>query len=201
MSKKDFEGNGRRYSDAVVRRTKVNQTALISITVIEVLLIFALVVQSIAIQTNYGKMGFIPAAILLIGVVVNWVTYKKDKSSEKLRYVMLTSIVIGWGYLMVTGENVMVTFYIYPILVATILYFDKKFEKITFWLVMAFDILRTIIWLVNGHLFGGSNVAFISLFINYELIIVIHIIARLSENFTYDMMQSLPLFLHSPQSH
>ena len=91
---------------------------MISITVIEVLLIFALVVQSIAIQTNYGKMGFISAAILLIGVVVNWVTYKKDKSSEKLRYVMLTSIVIGWGYLMVTGENVMVTFYIYPILVA-----------------------------------------------------------------------------------
>lgn len=191
MSKQGLEANERRYSDERMRVIKVNQTALTSITVIEVLLIFALLVQSVAIKTSYGKMGFIPAAILLVGVVVNWVTYIKDKSSEKLRYVMLVSIAIGWGYLMVTGDNVMVTFYIYPILVATILYFDKKFEKITFWLVMAFDILRTIIWLVNGYLFGGSNVAFISLIINYELIIVVHIIARLSESFTYDMTQSV----------
>lgn len=191
MSKQELAGNERRYSDAKARRTKVNQTALISITVIEVLLIFALFVQSVAVETSYGKMGFIPAAILLVGVVVNWVTYIKDKSSEKLRYVMLASIAVGWGYLMVTGENVMVTFYIYPILVATILYFDKKFEKITFWLVMAIDIIRTVIWLVNGYLFGGSNVAFISLIVNYELIIVVHIIAKLSERFTYDMMQSV----------
>ena len=191
MSKQELAGNERRYSDAKARRTKVNQTALISITVIEVLLIFALFVQSVAVETSYGKMGFIPAAILLVGVVVNWVTYIKDKSSEKLRYVMLASIAVGWGYLMVTGENVMVTFYIYPILVATILYFDKKFEKITFWLVMAIDIIRTVIWLVSGYLFGGSNVAFISLIVNYELIIVVHIIAKLSERFTYDMMQSV----------
>ena len=191
MSTKELEGTTRRYSDAKARTKKVNQTALISITVIEVLLIFALFVQSIAIETNYGKMGFVPAVILLVGVVLNWILYIKDRSSEKLRYVILASFIVGWGYLMITGENVMVTFYIYPILIATILYYDKKYEKITFWLVMAIGLIRTIIWLVNGYLFGGSNIAFISLVINFEVVIVVHVIARLSENFTYDMTQSV----------
>lgn len=191
MSTKELKGTVRRYSDAKARTKKVNQTALISITVIEVLLIFALFVQSIAIETSYGKMGFVPAVILLVGVVLNWILYIKDRSSEKLRYVILASFIVGWGYLMITGENVMVTFYIYSILIATILYYDKKYEKITFWLVMAIGLIRTIIWLVNGYLFGGSNIAFISLVINFEVVIVVHVIARLSENFTYDMTQSV----------
>lgn len=191
MSKEELQGNVRKYSDEKARITKVNQTALISVTVIEVILVFGLLVQSFAVKDSYGKMGLVPAAILLIGVIVNWVTYKRNRSSEKLRYIMLTSISIGWGYLMLTGENVMVTFYIYPILVATILYFDRKFEKITFWLVMAIDILRTIIWGFSGLLFGGSNIAFISLIVNFELVIVVHIIAKLAESFTYDMTQSV----------
>lgn len=195
MSKKDNDGTVRKYSDAKARVRKVNHTALIGVTVIEVILVFGLLVQSLAVETSYGKMGFIPAAILLIGVVVNWVTYMRNKASEKLRYIMLASIAIGWTYLMLTGQNIMVTFYIYPILVATILYFDRKFEKIMFWTVMVVDILRTLIWFFDGTLFGGSggssNLSFISMVINFELVIVVHIIAKLAENFTYDMTQSV----------
>ena len=102
-----------KYSDENTRRIKVNQTALISSTFIEVLLIFALFVQTFAIETSYGKLGLIPAAILLLGLLVSWITYKRDNSSEKLKYLMLISFAIGWTYLMITGENVMVTFYIY----------------------------------------------------------------------------------------
>ena len=181
----------RTYSDPNERRKKVNQTALISITVIEVLLIFALFVQTFAVATNYGKMGIIPAVILLVGVIVNWVIYKRDKANAKLKYIMLASFIVGWGYLMITGENVMVTFYIYPIFIANILYHDKKYEKTTFWLVMAIGILRTIVWQSKNLLFGGSNIAFISLFVNFEIAIVIHTVAKLSERFTYDMTQSV----------
>ena len=191
MSKKAQEETARKYSDVNARNTKVNQTALISITIIEVLLIFALFVQTFAVETNYGKMGIIPAIVLLVGVVVNWVVYKKDGSNAKLKYIMLASIAVGWGYLMITGDNVMVTFYIYPIIIATILYHDKKFEKITFWLVMAIDILRILVWQSKNLLFSGSNIAFISLVINFELVIVVHIVAKLSEKFTYDMTQSM----------
>ncbi|MBQ4530895.1 MAG: hypothetical protein IJA36_09860 [Lachnospiraceae bacterium] len=189
QKEKEWEGTVRKYSDASARRTKVNQTALISITIIEVLLIFALFVQTFAVETSYGKMGIIPSIILLVGVVVNWIAYKKNRASEKLKYIILASIAIGWGYIMITGENVMVTFYIYPILIATILYHDKKFEKTTFWLVIVIDILRVIVWQSKNLLFGGDNVAFISLIINFELVIVVHVVARLSERFTYDMTQ------------
>lgn len=188
---KEWEGTVRRYSDAKARTIKVNQTALIGITIIEVLLVFALFAQTFAVETNYGKLGLIPAIILFVGIIVNWVVYKRDRANEKLRYIMLLSFAIGWTYLMITGENVMVTFYIYPILTATILYHDKKFEKTMFWTVMAVDILRTLIWLVGGYLFGGSNIAFISLVVNFEVVIILHVIAKLSEAFTYDMTEAV----------
>ena len=193
MNNEESISNGvlTKYSDEKIRRTKVNQTALISNTIIEVLLIFALFVQTFAIETNYGTLGVIPAIILLGGLLSSWIIYIKDKSSEKLKYLMLISFAIGWGYLMITGENVMVTFYIYPILISTILYHDRKYEKIIFYIIIAVGIIRTLIWLFNGYLFGGSNVAFISIVINFELVIVVHIIASLSQKFTNDMMQSV----------
>lgn len=73
------------YSDARERIQKVNRTALISITIIEVLLIFALAVQTFAVETNYGKLGIIPAIVLLVGVIVNWIVYIKDKTNGKLK--------------------------------------------------------------------------------------------------------------------
>ena len=180
-----------KYSDENTRRIKVNQTALISSTIIEVLLIFALFVQTFAIETSYGKLGLIPAAILLLGLLVSWITYKRDNSSEKLKYLMLISFAIGWTYIMITGENVMVTFYIYPMLISTILYHDKKYENIMFYILMGVSIIRTLIWIFNGYMFGGSNIAFISMVINFELVIVVHIISKLSQRFTNDMMQSV----------
>ena len=193
MSEKtqEWQDTVREYSDAVARRTKVNQMALISITFIEVVLIFGLFVQTFAMKTTYGKLGIIPILILVVGVIVNWVVYKRDRSNEKLKYIMLASMAIGWTYLMITGENVMVTFYIYPMIIATILYHDRKFEKTTFWIVIAVDILRTIVWQSRDLLFGGSNIAFISLVVNFEVVIVVHIVAKLSERFTYDMTQSV----------
>ena len=58
---------------------------MISITIIEVLLIFALAVQTSAVETNYGKLGIIPAIVLLVGVIVNWIVYIKDKTNGKLK--------------------------------------------------------------------------------------------------------------------
>ncbi|MBQ2800172.1 MAG: hypothetical protein IJF03_02150 [Lachnospiraceae bacterium] len=189
--KNEWEGTVRKYSDPKERTIKVNQTALISNTIIEVVLVFALFAQSLAMETSYGKLGLVPAIILFVGIIINWIVYKKDRSNEKLRYIMLTSFAVGWTYIMVSGENAMVTFYIYPILISTLLYHDKKFEKIMFWTVMIVDILRTVIWIFNGYMFGGSNIAFISMVVNFEVVIVLHVIAKLSESFTYDMTESV----------
>lgn len=179
-----------KYSEQSNRTGKINQTALISMTFIELLLIFALVIQTFVIPTSYGKMGIIPLVILLVGLIINWVVYNKNRVSEKLRYIVLGSFMIGWAYLIVTGTNVVIPFYIYPLIMVTILYHDIKFERITFFTVLFFNIIRAIIFKVTGR-FDQSDVAYISTIVNFLIIIVVHVIAVLSQKFSYDMIQSV----------
>ena len=122
----------RTYSNERNRVAKVNQMAIISMTFIELLLILALVVQTFVVETSFGKLGIIPLIILIIGTILNWVIYIKNKSYVNLKYVMLAGFIISWIFLMVSGSNVMVNFYIYPLLITTILYHENRFEKITF---------------------------------------------------------------------
>lgn len=180
-----------KYNDHSFQTGKLNQTVIISITFVELLLIFGLAIQLFMSKTSYGKMGVAPLIILLIGTVVNWGVYVKNKANEKLKYIITASFLIGWGYLLLTGKNTVIPFYIYPILIATILYHDKKFEKWFFWTVLVLNIIHTIIWGVTGYLFGGSEVALVSTIVNLEVIIVIHIIALLSSRFSHDMLYTV----------
>ena len=181
----------RKYSEEKNRIKKVNTTTLISVTIIELVLIFALVLQTFVIETSFGKLGIFPLIILIVGMVANWVIYVKDKKSKKLKYCMLCTFFVGWFFLMVTGNNAMVSFYIYPLVISTILYFDSKFERIVYYSVLATTILRIIVTNVSGLLFNGDNALFISLVISIELIIVIHITAKLSNRFSEDMLYTV----------
>ncbi|MBD5543159.1 MAG: hypothetical protein HDR01_02645 [Lachnospiraceae bacterium] len=182
----------RKYKELENRNAKTNQLAVISITFLELLLIFALVIQTFIVATSYGKMGVIPLGILVISAITNWVIYKKDKTSEKLKYAMLIGFLIGWGYLMITGTNILVGSYIYPVLVALILYRNVKFEKLVFGTVLGISILRTVIWAITGYLLGSADgMAFIATIINYVFIIVVHIAAGLYIKYTHDMLHSV----------
>lgn len=182
----------RRYSSLGNRNAKTNHLAIISITILELLLILALCIQTFVEKTAYGKLGIGPIIILLSSLVVNWVLYKRNRTSERLRYAMLIGFIIGWGYLMITGKNVMVISYIYPVLVAAILYCDAKFEKRIFALTLGITILRIIVWGINGYLLGSENgIAFISIVVGLIVIIVNHITAKLYIKFTHDMVGAL----------
>ncbi|MBD5465177.1 MAG: hypothetical protein HDR22_05080 [Lachnospiraceae bacterium] len=184
--------NYRKYKELENRNAKTNQLAVISITFLELLLILALVIQTFIVATSYGKMGVIPLGILVLSVIINWVIYKKDRKSEKLKYAMLLGFLIGWGYLMITGTNILVGSYIYPVLVAFVLYRDVKFEKLVFGTVLGISILRTIIWAVTGYLLGSTDgMAFICTIVNYVFIIVVHITAGLYIKYTHDMLHSV----------
>lgn len=180
QNENSMEKKQHKYSEQKNRTAKINQTALFSVTFIELLLIFALVIQTFVISTNYGKLGIIPLVILLIGLIVNWVVYNKNTVSEQLKYIMLVGFSVGWIYLMVTGTNVVVPFYIYPIILATILYHDVKFEKTVFYMVLGFNIVR-IIQFAAGEVFTTDQTAFISTIVNFAVIIIIHITAVLSQ--------------------
>lgn len=151
-SKKGMDAQRRMYNEQKNRTGKINQTALISMSFIELLLLFGLFVQTFIQQTYYGKLGIVPMIILLVGLVASWVVFVKNRFSEKLCYIMLVPFLIGWGYLMVTGTNVQVYTYIYPVLVSMILYHSSKFERFAFWSVAALSIARMIVWGMKGVL-------------------------------------------------
>ena len=190
QNENSMEKEQHKYSEQKNRTAKINQTALFSVTFIELLLIFALVIQTFVIATNYGKLGIIPLVVLFIGLIVNWVVYNKNTVSEQLKYIMLAGFTVGWIYLMVTGTNVVVPYYMYPIILATILYHDKKFEKIVFYIVLGCNIIRIIQFAVGG-VFTTNQTAFISTIVNFAVIIIIHITAVLSQRFSYDMIEAI----------
>lgn len=181
----------RKYNNRSNQIAKVNKTTIISLTFIELLLILAMVIQTFVYETAFGKLGIIPIVILIGGVVVNWVCYLKDHKSDRLRYYMFWGFIISWIYLMVLGTNVMVSFYVYPLIIATILYHDSKMEKMLFYTILGATVIRAIMWLINGQLFGGDAVSLISIIVHLEIIIVLHTIAKLSGVFTEDMLGSV----------
>lgn len=191
--KKTLEKVERKYSDIRNQIAKVNKNTIIGLTIIELFLIFALILQAskYSKQTAFGKLGIVPTIILLVGVVVNWVMYIRDKKSDKLRYYMFVSFIVGWIYLMVLGTNILVSFYIYPLVIATLLYHDKKYEHMLFYSMLGATVLRTIAWAKSGQLLGGDSVSITSIIVHLEIIIILHSIAKLSAAFTDDMLGSV----------
>lgn len=181
----------RKYSNKKNQVAKVNQTTIIGLTFIELVLIFGLAIQTFLYDTAFGKLGIVPMIILLVGIIVNIVCYKRDRQSDKLKYYMFASFIIGWVYLMVLGSNIMVSFYIYPLVISTILYHDKKYERILYYTIIVTTLIRTVAWAISGQLLGGESVSLISIIVHLEIVIVIHTIAKLSTVFTEDMLGSV----------
>jgi len=186
--KSTFRKAERKYNNKKNQMEKVNQTTIISLTFIELLLIFGLSVQTFLSVTSFGKLGIVPLIILGVGIIVNWVCYLRNKQSENLKYYMLASFAIGWIYIMALGTIVVVNFYIYPLVISTILYHDKKFERIVFYIILGATLLRTIAWGISGQLLGGDSISLLSIIVHLEIVIVLHIISRLSGIFSDDML-------------
>lgn len=180
----------RKYSEKPTRDAKTNHTVLVLMTIMEVLLILALVVQITTPSQGYGKLAILPIVVMLVGMVVNWVMYLKDKSSEKLRYIMLGSYLFAWGYLMVTGSNAMICTYVFPVMIALILYYDRKFEKRAFGVIMGIMIIHIIILVVTGRL-NSDDVTFISAFIGVMVILAYHVTAKTAKNFDHDTIWAI----------
>lgn len=188
MAQKNIqEKKERKYNNRENQIAKMNQTTIISLTLIELILTFGLTIQTLQ-KTTFGKLGIVPETILIIGIIVNWICYIRDKKSEKLKYYMLISFLVGWVYLMVLGTNVMVSFYIYPLIVSTILYHDNKFESILFYVILGATVIRTVMWSISGQLLGGDAISLISIAVHLEIVILLHIISRLSGRFSDDML-------------
>ena len=93
---------------------------------------------------------------------------------------------------MLTGKNTLVYSYIYPVLIVSILYYDKKFENIVFLLVGVTTFLRAVIWTVNGYLLGSEEgIALISTIVCILILIVTRVTSSLARRFNSDMLNAV----------
>ena len=186
----EFRVKVRRFSNKDNRVEKVNYTALIIVTLLEVLLILALSVQTFAVKTDYGMLGLIPLIVMLVGCIVNWCYYFKDKSSNKLRYIMLATYLVGYAYLMFTGTRIMVSTYIYPILVVAILYYDRKFNAIMCGIAAGISVIRALIWMPSGYLISDDE-ALSSIVLSCLIFWVIFIAGKTAKQFDHDAIHTM----------
>lgn len=181
----------RRFSVQENRTAKVNKTALVNVTLIELILLFGLFIQIMQ-KTSYGMMGVGPMFILFVGIIVNIVVYNKHKGTEKLKYVMLVSFLLSWAYLMVTGTNILVNSYSYPILIISIIYYDALFEKWVFFTCGFATILRIVIWCVTGTMLSDpSGNMLISSVVSVIILIVLHLTSSLAIKFNHDVVAAV----------
>ncbi len=155
----ELQAQVRKYSEKPARDAKANQTVLLLITVMDIPVLLTLYLHFTSAAMPFGKLAALPAALLAAGTAVSWAMYVKNRPGEPLRYVMLGSFLIGWGYLMVQGTSVMVGAYIFPVMTALILYYDRKFEKRAFASIMAFMVLRGVVLAASGNLLEDNITA------------------------------------------
>lgn len=180
----------RKYSEKPARDAKANQTVLLLATIMDIPVLLALFTQFTSQTMAFGKLAALPAVILAAGTVVSWVMYFKDRSGEPLRYVMLGSFLVGWGYLMLLGKGVMVGTYIIPVMIALILYYDRKFEKRAFAGIMAFMVLRGVFLGAAGELLG-DDITLASVCIGIAVTLSYNITARSAKNFDHDTIWAI----------
>lgn len=190
MEKEEFHVKVRKYSDKSNRIARANRILLLVATIVEALLIFALFIQTFVSATAYGKMGIVPMVILIIGIIINWVLYKMNRSNEKLRYIVLATYLIGWTYLMVTGTNILVTSYVYPLFMTSILYYDKKFNNFMYGTTGVVTLVRAVIWGITGYLLGDAN-AITSIVVAIIVLGVIYITSATAKKFDHDAMYTM----------
>ena len=180
----------RKYSEKPARDAKANQTVLLLMAFMDIPLTLALLSQFVSKDISYGKMAALPVAVLLLGTLVSFGMYFKDRSGETLRYVMLGTFLAGWGYMMLTAKSVLACTYIFPMMIALILYYDRKFEKRAFAGIMAFMVLRGVVLAAAGSL-TGDELTLVSVCIGITVALTYHVTARAAKNFDHDTIWAI----------
>lgn len=124
--KNDVVKAAERFADKSERTGRINLITLVSMTLMSLLIISALGFQILEGSSAMGNLIWIPLIVLIFGVICSWITYFKNHDSERLRYFMLGTFFIGFTFLLLAGKNPFIPFYVFPLFVSSILFFDRK---------------------------------------------------------------------------
>ncbi len=147
----------RKYSEKQARIAKINHSVLISMTIIEGFLVLAFAIQILA-QANFRPLVVIPPLIMMMaGITVNWITYLKERSSEKFKIIVMAVFMVTYAWLNFSGGATYVMMYVLPTLYCLILYSDKQFTKITGTLGIGIMVVRLVVGFITLGVNGMGN--------------------------------------------
>ncbi len=121
----------RKYSTQEARLKKMNQTTIVTMTIIEGFLAAIFLLQFMTEGTSRALVTVPPLILFGGGIVINWIIYLKNKASQIFRVVAMAVFMLGYAWLNLSGGASYVVMYALPILFCTVLYSDKTFSRIT----------------------------------------------------------------------
>lgn len=144
--------------DLSVRENAVqamNKTALIGITIMNVVLAVAYFAELLKGVRTIGSYAFVAALCILpsVGAIL---TYLKKKDSVLIRYISGIGFSLLYGYIMMTTSSDLTFCYVIVALVILMVYIDMKLLYVLGIYALVVNIIRIVIMAVQGKLTGTT---------------------------------------------
>ena len=133
----------------------MNKTALIGITIMNVVLALAYLIEVVKGARTIGSYILI-AALCIVPSIVSILTYMKKKDSELIRYISGVGFALLYGYIMMTTSSDLAFSYVIVALVILMVYIDMKLLYILGIYALLVNVIRIVMLLTQGKLTGTT---------------------------------------------
>ena len=178
----------RKYSKKSERVKKTNQMVIACMTIIKGFLMFGFITQIIL-----GKQGeimiVIPAAMLAVSIIADWLLYIKDHSSAVLKNVMIYGFLIVYALLNFMNGSEFVILYIMPPLLCCMLYYNKKFNVSIVIAAILIIVIRAVKEMILIGIVKQSE--FMMMAITVMTLLFFQWAARVLKQFDHDAMHTM----------
>lgn len=132
----------RKYDSKEKRFQLNNLICVIIISIMVVIVASVMILQLLTSNVDKPIEVIIPSIFMVLSAVVGWVLYFKNPSWRLLLIYPNALYTIGYGYLVITGNNSFVIMYALPIAIGNLLYFNKKYISLTNAVIILFSLAR-----------------------------------------------------------
>lgn len=133
----------------------MNKTALIGITIMNVVLALAYLIEVVKGARTIGSYILI-AALCIVPSIVSILIYMKKKDSELIRYISGVGFALLYGYIMMTTSSDLAFSYVIVALVILMVYIDMKLLYILGIYALLVNVIRIVMLLTQGKLTGTT---------------------------------------------
>lgn len=133
----------RKYSKKTERVKKTNQMVIVCMSIIKGFLLLGFITQILLGKQGAEFIG-IPAVLLGLGLIADWVLYIRDHSSVILKNVILYGFLLVYAILNFMNGSQFVILYIIPPLFCCMLYYHKQFNTSIVIIATAILVIRAV---------------------------------------------------------